>query len=298
MSDLFLHVQDTTWQARREAFWDKHLEYRHKLEGLTKAQRLAIRDFYLTGDIETLLVKYKSKKLRLTLYNVLTHSPFKTLDEFDHVVSCFCQHLADKADIDDVLIKREQEFFSTFLTSTMCFLDDEFIGEFAVTAVTQIFGEIYLGNNEIVYPLYFPVIGQPKILINPNNVIRSLTGKVNGYLFNKERHHSHAVYKNTIDYYLSLFPYIDIYPFSTQLIEKKYYLDELGYNPLINQRTFRMFFPRLYGYLKIEGEYGYCDPELQAYIKSKIEEMQLGKEYDAMVAMIHRHKGDVDYVSE
>jgi hypothetical protein len=150
---------------------------------------------------------------------------------------------------------------------------------------------------EVKYPIIFSLIGQPIIKLNPNQLIQRLLPRVRDFLFNKERHFTQAVLPDTIEYYLSLFPLIDTFPFTSELLDRHDINEELDYKPGLNQRVFRSFFSSMYGY-KYGENYDTIDPILQKGIKERIENMKLGPGYDAMVDMIHRHQGEVMYVSE
>jgi hypothetical protein len=302
MDDMFSHTRNPEWIALREAEWQEHVEYRLKQDGYTKGQIQAVKDFSFSGDIATLLQKLKRKKFPFLMSELLQYAPFNKRAEFDFVVQYYCEnYLAHH--VSEGLIKLDiaKGELASYLVRLLYRLENPFIGRmFSTEVINMLFGHEYR-DQKIEYPVEFAIVGKPEISINPNTLIQDLLPRFRDYLFDKERHKNYAEYKTMVNYCLSLFPHIDTYPFTLKLLENKYYGDKFDYDPCLNQGTFRMFFANIYGYThdyNEEGEFGFFDPELQEYMKSKIEGMNLGSEYNAMIDMIHRHKGKVLFVSE
>ncbi|TAA48355.1 hypothetical protein [Corallincola spongiicola] len=301
MENLFLHTKDKKWIKRREAFWNKHLEYDFKMEGVTKAQTQAYKNYYLTGDIALLLKKVSRKKLPVSMFEVVRYGPFGSQAEFNFVVHYYCEnYLADKVSCSDINVDVTKEEIQSYLIDLVNKLDDEFIGDFAYGMVKILHGET-ISEKPVEYPTEFSVIGKLSLSFNPNKIIQRLLSKFRDYLFNKQRHKTHYKYKELTGYLLSVLPIIDTLPFSTKLIEKKYYGDEYDYDPYLNQGSIRLFFSNLYGYMHDLNEkkyFGFFDPEYQSFLKDKVEELELGEEFNAMIDMVHRHEGKIIYISE
>lgn len=302
INNMFAHTNDPKWIRLRQIEWEEHIERHLKVDGYTKSQIQAIKDFSFSGDIAKLLDKLKRNKSPLLMSEVLFHAPFNKRTEFDFVVKYYCEnYLDDKVNAGLINLESCRKVFTSYLISLIYRLDYPFIGRlFCEETIEILFGSTFSAQST-EYPLEFPVIGKPEIRINPDVLINSLLPVFTDYLFNKDRHEAYSVYKPMVDYCLSLFPHLDTYPFTLKKLENRYYGDEYDYEPKLNQSVFRMFFSNVYGYMHEFNEideFGFFDPTLQAYMKCKIEDMKLGAEYDALIDMIHRHEGKVLLISE
>ncbi len=302
MDNMFIHTKNPEWIALRETEWREHIEYRLKQNGYTKSQIQAVKDYSFSGDIAKLLEKLKRKKLPFLMYEVLSYAPFNQRAEFEFVVQYYCEnYLSDRVNDGLINLDAAKREFTSYLVGLLYRLHNPFIGRlFSKEVIEMVFGSEFR-DKKLEYPVEFSIIGKPEICINPNILIQDLLPRFEDYLFNNERHKIYADYKLTVDYCLSLFPYIDTHPFTLKLLENKYYGNELDFDPWLNQSTFRMFFANLYGYMhdyNVKDEFGFFDSELQEYMKNRIESMNLGSDYNAMIDMIHRHNGKVLLISE
>lgn len=298
-NEYFTHVADAEWIQQREDYWQEHIEYRLKQDRFSKKQIQVIKNYYFSGDIESVLKDLKSNKNNFDIADILSFCPFRNKDEFDYIVHYYCEHyLPDRISQGAEKLEHAQSSVNHFLLGLAYHLEDPFTGQpFAKEMVALLFGDTF--KPLVKYPESFPLIGQPVLNINPNQLIQRLLPGICDYLFDDIRHVSHSAYIDSVSYCLSLFAYIDTSPFSLALIKDNYCVDK--YNPYLNQGTYRMFFANIYGYMHEYNEperFGFFDAELQEYLKCEIEKMRLGSKYDAMIDMIHRHKGNVVEMSE
>jgi len=300
-NEYFTHVIDVEWIQQREGYWQEHIEYRLKQDGFSKKQIKVIKNYYFSGDIESVLKDLKSNKNNFDIADVLSFCPFRNKDEFDYIVHYYCEHyLPDRISQGTEKLEHAQSSVNHFLLGLAYHLEDPFTGQpFAKEMVALLFGDTF--KPLVKYPESFPLIGQPVLKINPDQLIQRVLPGIRNYLFDGPRHLSHSGYVGSVPYCLSLFSHIDTYPFSLALIEREFCFDQNVYQPYLNQRSYRMFFANLYGYRHESNDperFGFFDEELQKYLKCEIEKMEFGSEYDAMIDMIHRHEGSVIRLSE
>lgn len=299
---LFTHVHDKDWIKLREDYWQEWCEPDLKsYHGYTKKQIQVMKAYYESGNIEALFSNLKRMKEPLEVYEVLALSPFKCKEEFDYIVGYYCEYyLPEHLESGAISLEHTQNYIQKYLASQLSGGDQSGLGNpFALEMSDIIFGEHF--KPEVIYPISFPHLGQPVIALNLNTHIGGVMPKIRGYLFDKKRRTTNPISNTTVNYFLSLLPLVDVYPFSLKLIENKKSREERDYTPHKNQYLFRSFFANLYGYMhdaNDENVFGFFAPELQADIKAKIENMNLGPEFDALIEMIHRHKGEVLYISE
>ena len=300
-NDLFTHVNEPLWAAGREAYWIENNEFELKQDRFTKKQIAVLKAYYMTGDIEALFVGLKRMKGALDFYFVLNYAPFVKKAEFDYVVRYYCEnYLPGKIEDGTQKLNNAQVEFKSYLTGLLCSLKDPFIGQSFLKEMTGlVFGNSY--KPEVSYPEFFPLLGQPKIVINPNVLLQRLIPSVGGYLFDKYRHKQQRYQVKVVDYTLSLFSIAETAPFLLEKLNRNDVDEKHDYYPGLNQGTLRMFFANLYGYQHEYDEeewYAEMDTEFQEELRIKIENLKLGPEFDAMIDMIHRHKGKVINVSE
>lgn len=299
---LFSHVNDPDWIELRESYWQEWVEEELKsYHGYTKKQIKVMKAYYQSGNIEALFNDLTRMKEPLEIYEVLDLTPFHCKTEFDYIVHYYCEYyFPEHLNSDAIPLERTQRYIREYLIGVLCGGGMDGMGNpFAVEMSNAVFGNKF--KQKIKYPESFPLIGQLALTLNPNVVFRGLMFKITGYMFNKIKHVTSPVSATTVDYFLSLLPLIDVYPFTLTLLERPNVAEQREYEPYFSQNAFRVFFTNVYGYAfdyDEESEFGFFTPELQADIKTKIENMALGEGFDALIDMIHRHKGQIMYVSE
>ena len=302
---MFEHTNDKNWQESRQAAWVNEDLKESDLE-CTRTQLKAYRNYFLSGDIGGLVKAFRGKKQLLLISEIMKFGPFVKKEEFDHNLEFYLAEYAAEKLEQNILwydLSNLEGAFTRFLIHLNFELHDPFVGSpFASSMVDLMFGDHF--EPVVNYPTEFSVFGNVQFSNNPDVLFHNFNHKFRQYLARKPAHESHVAYMTRLPYYLSLFPHLGTSPFSLRELDDDDFENVvMEARPSSIQFIFRALLANLHGYKHDYDDdepkdFGFNDPKFRDELRQAIKSLNLGKPYDDLVDMIHRHKGKIDEVFE
>lgn len=260
------------------------------------------RQYFLTGD----LISYIKNDEKPSLSTIFNFTPLMCFEEFKAQILYYWNWMLEKPN--------ERGDFSqhpNLNDRLMDHLDNIFS-----------FGQYTYVSESIRKPLFFWIYGEKydptrevelilndgtwklQVKFNPNLVNQKLIGGIREYIWGDINTRNINMYKDMIDYFLSIFTHVDKDCFSTKLPNKEY-VSESG-NKI---REAFLIWPRwllanLNGftteYEEEEGikELKVNDQEALDYLRAGLDKLDMPKEYYELNEFVLRHKEDCLYSEE
>jgi len=303
-------VTEQEWQERRKAVWQR------ELESWTRSRAVdpdyegdpALEDFFWSGNIERFIhAKVKQGDMPGRFWGwVLKAEPTRNYEALVRSIRIFWEWVledpserlpnnsrSEKMPAQELFEKPIQRLGSvnTPILDPIC----------SARLFKECYGETFQAETVFPYPLGKEG-WQPVLRSDPEDRFWKLQSSLSDYLFKEKQDIKVRQSPALVEHWFSTIPLLtDHRMYHTFLYEDE---DHPSYEKnLVNKQwTIRSFLANLYDY-NVWYEDGiesvtHNDPELENYIKDRLNAMEMPDEYHQLLEFIHKHKEDCVFESE
>ncbi len=299
MTDL-AYLQDKAWIAEREEKW-KVYSNRYFFDVPEKESQFA-RSYFFDGDIRHLMTdEYQS-----TLTDVISTSPINDTSVVIESISKYWFWVLEKPDSRDRYENTPdiEERFLYHFNSVFSPKGDYSHPDVCIGLFHWLYGDSYKSDRVRTLTHQGKTVVIP-VKIDVDALTNSLMYGIIDYLWTKEDDENICIFKDFIQYFLSIFPYMSPICYDTRLPRAK------SLDGSVNNRKLRKcclanrwFLTTLNGFIsEYEEEAGIeelkCnDDEAFAQLKEGLSNLKMPEEFYRLQEFVLKHEGDSLYASE